>query len=199
MKRRKKFDKIINFGGGPLLLASLALASLGFSSWLVINSPSTSAAGEIEAADIDEKDIFSNVSMTVPFSICKDGMVQDNVILDEGYISVNMTMDISVISRFSYLDENNKFTMMTYLTPSKTAFLDYIFSISVQDIDSTIESQTSTTAKQFSVQFEIDPSLESKDITLVYAIGNENASGESISSLYSVPPTLKFNVEAIRQ
>lgn len=137
--------------------------------------------------------------MTVPFSICKDGMVQDNVILDEGHISVKMTIDISVISRFSYLDENNKFTMMTYLTPDKVAFLDYVSSLSVQEIDSTIESQTSTTAKQFSVQFEIDPSLESKDITLIYAIGNENASGESISSLYSVPPTLKFNVEAIRQ
>ena len=216
MKRRKKFDKIINFGGGALLLASLALASLGFSSWLVINSPSTSAAGEIEAATVVDGILFKDASLTT-FSMCQDGIlgVDDNgnldgTVVDSANIIAKFTIRKTACENLGYLKDGNVLTIKTTLTSqpssSTNSFLDYVTEIPVVALSPSGESSTpelNSDSTKSSLIYSLDVTLgnDETELTLTYAVdfpsNSDIGSTTSYVPYYNTNLKFAFNVTAI--
>lgn len=179
-------------------MGAISLSSVGFASWVVINSPSFSNEAAINAAKVKEVDIFSKVTIDT-FTLGEKGILDS-----EASITVTLIINNTYLSSFSYLDSNSKFTMTATLKPSKTSFVDYINPLSesgvfINGVSSSdgceiTNDGTITDSRKSTLSFVVNASVSATELTLKYEIVATN-----IEIFYQNPPKVTFIAEGIRQ
>lgn len=134
---------------GMLLLASLSLFSVGFSSWSIGNDPS-SFVEKISASADDVIDFNSYVTYgsSNSFKYNKDGVVEDETIVYEGYLSVDMTVKMNCDGgMYSLLKDKSSVTFVSFLSNEKSflRLFDYL------DLDETSYSVGNSGTGSYSV------------------------------------------------
>ncbi len=203
---------VVNFGGGSLLLASLSLITVGFSSYLVVNNTNTSA--NILNADIDlnQKDIFSYVSR-LTFILGQDGIINSgNETIDTvGSISVKIRIDNQVCVDNGYVGEDtdssasqtysNVFSGFAYLydgsnTAGITKYVtDCNLAVNVGTSLGTSKEESQEGESIYGFSFDMDITKEYTEATFVYDFDFGDAGA---ASYYSKTPSLTFKVGAFK-
>lgn len=134
---------------GMLLLASLSLFSVGFSSWSIGNDPSSfvekiSATAD-EIIDFNSYVIYGSSNS---FKYNKDGVVEDETIVYEGYLSVDMTVKMNCDGgMYSLLKDKSSVKFVSFLSNEKSflKLFDYL------DLDETSYSVGNSGTGSYSV------------------------------------------------
>ena len=207
LNKKKKLN-VVNFGGGSLLLASLALSAAGFSSWVVVNNISASANISAAEININSKDIFTYVGKT-SFVLGQDGIInEENETIDEiGYFTVTFKINNQVCADngfvSSYRDETssieyqNAFQGYAYLIDggNTSGITSYVTDCSISSIDNgtnqSISKQESEEGKvAYSFLFDMDLDKEYTNMSLRYKFEGD------LSPFYATKLTLTFKLEA---
>lgn len=115
---------------GAMILASISLFSIGFSSWSIGNDPN-SFVGNISATASDVIDFNNYVTYgsSNSFKYNKMGVVDDETIVYEGYLSVDMTVKMNCDGgMYSLLKDKNSVTFISFLSNEKSflKIFDYV-------------------------------------------------------------------------
>ncbi len=168
-----------------MLLASLSLITVGFSSWIILNTGSADADMEVDAALVVDVPIFSNARAST-FVLTKDGMVQDGVITTTGSLSVSMKINNVYCHDLSYLDASNNLTFKLTLTCTDSAFITSYVSAPTVNVGTL--TQSGTEGSVYNVTVPIDTSVAETDFNVTYPVSGD------ISSYYG--QGLKFTFKA---
>lgn len=212
--KKSKNTNIVNLGGGSLLLGSLALISLGFSSWVLVTS-NTSKSANIAAAAVVDGILFKDANMTT-FSLCQDGIVgtdengnPNGTVVESANVTITFTINNDACDTLGYLNDNNELTIQTtlgsYPSSSTSSFLNYISTPNVTlnpvgDSSVAVQSEDVTGYVHF-ITVTLDPTKEETKLTLSYPVSfpiNDNI-GSSVVSYYNTNLKFSFSAKGIKE
>ncbi len=143
---------------GVLLLSNISLISVGFSIWSTGGVTTGEAQIDVSAAGIVDINNYISYGAAIIFDYCKDGVIQDGMIVTEGDVIINFTIDLN--------DSNDK--IADHLDGATSFLLSTTFtngSEDVSEIFSTyLDSVTlSASSSQDDINYGLSPTKRDDD------------------------------------
>ena len=171
-----------------VFLTSLSIVSIGFSSWSITAETTAEINGNIEVDDVKTDELFEIISVD-KFTICYDGILQNYIISNSGYIKYNILLHLKN-AREHGLIKDEKIELSTHFYSSNVPAListNYIKSITLS-YNSTTTNYTGTISNStyFCSQMVISTSGIETD-TLEFSI-SYNIQNVSLTNIYTANP-----------
>lgn len=178
--------------GGLLFLSSLSLISVGFASWNIGNNGQAEASLNVEAGDVIEANLFSDVKVST-FALSADGIVDNGTLMKTGNIVISFSIDNMYCQQLLYLDSSNVLNVRAILSCTDSTFLSYVTSFSNNIQNSGSKKETTEAGKlAYLLTLPINVSKEKTDVTLTYVVTGD------ITSFFNNSPKFRFRAEAVK-
>ena len=175
-----------------LSLFNVSLVGTGFSSWVLTEVKNATIEAELKVAKIETQNIFSNLESNT-FKLSKSGIVEDETIVNKGYINVNFSIDNKKAFKGNYVNSSNSLIIVATISSNSKDFINLVDNPSTTSDNVTININSSDDEKAIKNVVTLK-NLESTgvtDITLSYDVNGD------LASYYNLDLDLSFTVEAL--
>lgn len=148
---------------GILLLSNLSLISIGFSAWNIGAVTTTEAQINVSATGIVDVNNYINYGTATVFNYCRDGIISNDTIVNEGDVVVNFTINLNDSNDriANHLDGAASFSLATTFTNGAIdvsgMFSSYLDSVTL-----------SASASQNEVNYRLSPTKRDVDGSKTY-------------------------------